>query len=44
MLGRGGDIVTMREGLATVVVADACIRSAHEGRTVEVEPSEVDAR
>lgn len=36
VLGKPAQIVTMREGLATVAVADACIRSAHEGRSVEV--------
>lgn len=37
VFGLGSDIVTMREGLATVVVADACIRSAREGRTIDLE-------
>lgn len=37
VLGRGSDIVTMRQGLATVVVADACIISAREGRTIDLE-------
>ena len=37
VLGRQADIVTMREGLATVVVADACIASAREGRTIDLE-------
>lgn len=37
VLGRGSDIVTMREGLATVIVADACIASAREGRTIDLE-------
>lgn len=37
VLGReGAGIVTMREGTATVVVADACIRSAREGRTIDL--------
>lgn len=36
VLGKDSDIVTMREGLATVAVADACIVSARECRTVEV--------
>jgi predicted dehydrogenase len=36
VLGRSNDIVTMREGLATVEVADACITSAREGRAVRV--------
>jgi predicted dehydrogenase len=34
--GRSQDIVTMREGMRTVVVADACLRSAREGRTVDL--------
>lgn len=37
VMGRGSNIVTMREGLATVVVADACITSAREGRTIDFE-------
>ena len=36
VLGRSNDIVTMREGLATVAVADACITSAREGRAVQI--------
>ena len=36
VLGKATDIVTMRDGMATVAVADACITSAREGRTVEV--------
>jgi len=36
VLGSTSEIVTMREGLATVAVADACIQSAREGRTVAV--------
>ena len=36
VLGLSNDIVTMREGLATVRVADACIRSAREGVTVDL--------
>lgn len=36
VLGRDGDVVTMREGLETVRVADACIQSASEGRTIEL--------
>ena len=36
ILGVSNDTVTMREGLATVVVADACIRSAYEGRTIDL--------
>lgn len=37
VLSRSHEIVTMREGMRTVVVADACIRSAREGTAVEVE-------
>ncbi|MGN6334396.1 MAG: Gfo/Idh/MocA family protein [Motilibacteraceae bacterium] len=36
VLGKDADIVTMRQGLATVAVAEACLESAREGRTVEV--------
>ncbi|KQW47809.1 dehydrogenase [Nocardioides sp. Root1257] len=36
VLGVSDKVVTMREGLRTVAVADACLRSAQEGRTVEV--------
>ena len=36
VLGLSDDVVTMREGLETVAVADACIRSAREGRTIEI--------
>jgi UDP-N-acetylglucosamine 3-dehydrogenase len=35
VLGKDTDIVTMQQGLATVVVAEACLISAREGRTVE---------
>jgi predicted dehydrogenase len=34
VLGKDTDIVTMQQGLATVVVAEACLISAREGRTV----------
>jgi predicted dehydrogenase len=34
LLGRSGDIVTMREGLNTVAVADGILESAGTGRTV----------
>jgi UDP-N-acetylglucosamine 3-dehydrogenase len=34
--GAGDDIVTMREGMRTVAVADACLRSARESRTINV--------
>ncbi|MCW2763603.1 MAG: oxidoreductase domain protein [Marmoricola sp.] len=37
VLGAPADIVTMREGLATVAVADACIQSSREGRTIHVQ-------
>ncbi len=36
VLGRSNRIVTMREGMRTVVVADACIRSANELRTIRL--------
>lgn len=36
ILGKDAEIVTMREGMATVAVADACILSAREGRAVEL--------
>ncbi len=36
VLGEDTDIVTMRQGLATVVVAEAVLQSAEQGRTVEV--------
>ena len=36
VLGASTDIITMREGLATVGVADACLMSAREGRTIDV--------
>ena len=34
VLGKESDVVTMRQGLATVAVADAALRSAREGMTV----------
>ena len=37
VLGKESDIVTMRQGLATVAVAEAVIESAQKGLTVEVE-------
>ena len=41
VLGHGGaHIITMREGMATVAVADACIAAAREGRTIELKPAE----
>jgi len=36
VLGKVSDIVTMPQGLATVAVAEAVIRSAAEGRTIDV--------
>lgn len=36
VLGRDAEIVTMREGMRTVLVADACLLSANEGRTVMI--------
>ena len=38
VLGKDADIVTMRDGLATVAVAEAVLRSATEGRRVAIEP------
>jgi predicted dehydrogenase len=38
VLGKDSDIVTMRQGLATVAVAEAVIESATTGRTVTIEP------
>lgn len=37
VLGKGTDIITMREGMTTVKVADACITAAREGRTIELD-------
>jgi predicted dehydrogenase len=37
VLGIAADIVTMREGLATIAVADACIKSSRQGRTIDVQ-------
>lgn len=36
VLGKDSDIVTMRQGLATVAVAEAVLRSASEGRVVDL--------
>lgn len=36
VLGHGGEIVTMRQGMATVQVAEACLTSARERRTVDL--------
>jgi UDP-N-acetylglucosamine 3-dehydrogenase len=41
VLAGSQEVITMREGLATVAVADACIRSAREGRTIHIGRSEV---
>lgn len=38
VLGRPSDIVTLRQGLATVRTAEACIKSAREGVTVDLGP------
>jgi predicted dehydrogenase len=35
--GERRDVVTMREGMRTVAVADACIQSAREGRTLSID-------
>jgi UDP-N-acetylglucosamine 3-dehydrogenase len=43
VLGHDSEIVTMREGMQTVAVAEACIQSANEGRTVEIPGVEVTA-
>lgn len=40
VLGEESDIVTMRQGVATVAVAQAVIESARAGRTVEVSTSD----
>lgn len=44
ILGLSSDVVTMRQGLATVVVAEACIESARTGASVSVELASVDAQ
>jgi hypothetical protein len=36
--GKGDDIVTLRQGLRTVEVSEAVIRSADEGVTVSTAP------
>ena len=38
--GQGCEIVSMREGMRTVVVADACIASAREGQALTIPPVE----
>ena len=37
ILGKSDDIVTMRQGLRTVAVAEACIESANTGTTVDID-------
>lgn len=37
VLGKSNDVVSMREGLATVSVADACIESARSGLTIDLQ-------
>ena len=46
VLGNDADVISMRDGLAAVRVAEACIESAHTGSTVSLEPQtkEVAAR
>lgn len=39
VLGKEADIVTMRQGLATVAVAEAVLESSATGRTVDIAPS-----
>ncbi|MGJ7442405.1 Gfo/Idh/MocA family oxidoreductase [Aquipuribacter sp. MA13-6] len=36
VLGKDSDVVTMEQGLRTVVVAEACITAAREGRVVDL--------
>jgi hypothetical protein len=36
VLGKSSDIVTMRQGLATVAVAEAVLEAAKTGRTVDL--------
>lgn len=36
VLGLKSEVVTMRAGMRTVAVADACLRAAREGRTIDV--------
>jgi predicted dehydrogenase len=36
VLGKEADIVTMRQGLATVAVAEAVLESAQTGRTISL--------
>ena len=35
-MGRASDVITMREGMETVRVAEACLLSARESRTIDV--------
>jgi predicted dehydrogenase len=44
VLGLEGDVISMRDGLAAVRVAEACIESAHSGSTVRVDTAEAPAR
>ena len=37
VLGKDSDIVTMRQGMATVAVAEAVLESALKGQTVTVD-------
>jgi UDP-N-acetylglucosamine 3-dehydrogenase len=39
VLGRSNDVITMREGMETVRVAEACLQSAREVRTIDVSRS-----
>ena len=43
VLGLPAEIVTMRQGLATVVVAEACIESARTGQSVTIAPATLGA-
>lgn len=36
ILGVSQEVVSMREGMATVIVADACLQSAREARTIDL--------
>jgi predicted dehydrogenase len=40
VLGRPSEVVTMRQGMATVAVAEAVIESAVKGETVALDPVE----
>jgi predicted dehydrogenase len=39
VLGGSSEIVTMREGMSTVTVADCCLQAARESRMIELVPS-----